>query len=167
LRYDRAMLDTLRTTIYRAITTDALDGFAPIRIQKDLARRLNVALGMPLCSKDDLSRRREAKQKLAELRRSGQATRIARKAAPVLVYYEKDRNVRELQRIEEALAAHGYEVQKLDVAGDEATLAFVCRAAKVDKDQLPIVFVADKPIGRFADLVAADASGELKKLVLG
>src|SRR5262245_53853540 len=161
------MLDTLRTTAYRAITTTALDGFTPIRIQKDLARRLNVALGMPLCSKDELARRRQAKERLADLRRSGEATRIARKAAPVLVYFEKDRNVRELQRIEEALAAHGYAVQKLDVSGDEATTAFVCRAAKVEKDQLPVVFVADKPIGRFTDLVAADASGELAKLVEG
>jgi hypothetical protein len=161
------MLDTLRTTLHQAITTTALDGFAPIRVQKDLARRLNVALGMPLCSKDELARRREAKQRLAGLRHSGQKTRIARAAAPVLVYFEKDRNVRELERICEILSAKKYAVQKLDVTGDEATLQFVCRVARVERDQLPVVFVADKPIGRFPDLVEKDTSGELARAVEG
>jgi glutaredoxin len=159
------MLDTLRTTLHRAITTPTLDGFAPIRVPKGLARRLNVALGTPLCSTEELVRRRAARAKLAELRRSGRPTRIERQAAPVLVYFEKDRNVRELQRIEETLAARGIPLQKLDVTNDEATIAFVCRAAKVEKDQLPVVFVADEPIGCFTDLVRADASGDLARLV--
>jgi hypothetical protein len=161
------MLDTLRTTLHRAITTTTLDRFTPIRLQKDLARRLNVALGMPLCSKEELLARREAKQKLERLKQSKQKTRLARKAAPILVYYEKDRNVRELARIEEALAAKNYPIQKLDVTGDEATLEFVCRTAKVEREQLPVVFVADTAIGRFTDVVRADASGDLARIVDG
>ena len=44
------------------------DAIAALRVQKDLARRLNVALGMPLCSKDDLAKRRAAEARLATLR---------------------------------------------------------------------------------------------------
>ena len=41
------------------------------------------------------------------------------------------------------------------------------RVAHCKRDELPIVFVADKPIGDFRALVDADVSGALHKAVYG
>src|SRR5271169_5427629 len=116
------LVDRLRDSLYRAITTPRGDAFAPIRIQKDLARRLNMTLGSPLCSRDEAAKRRESARRLHDLR-SGPGdttskTAAVREAAPVMVYFEKDRNVRELGRVEELLGAKGIAFTKLDVRGD-------------------------------------------------
>lgn len=167
------LVDSLRDSLYRVITTPRGDGFAPVRIQKDLARRLNMTLGSPLCSRQESEKRREAARRLAQLRRgdghAGGATANAapREAAPVMVYFEKDRNVRELGRVEELLAAKSIAFTRLDVRGDEATLDFVMREAKCKEDELPVVFVAGTAIGGYAALVAADVSGELARRVSG
>ena len=91
----------------------------------------------------------------------------AREAAPILVYFEKDRNVRQLTRVEELLGAKGYVWKRLDVAGDEATLDFVLREAGCERDDLPIVYVASRMIGTLDALVRADVSGELATAILG
>jgi hypothetical protein len=162
------MLDLVRDALYRAITSPNGDSLAPVRIPKDLARRLNVSLGRPLAPREELAKRASARARLEELRRGGAAqARTPVAAAPVLVYFEKDRNVRELGRIEELLAAKGYAYKRLDVAGDEATIEFVTNKAKCEADDLPIVFVADHPVGAFEALVRADVSGELARLVVG
>jgi hypothetical protein len=85
----------------------------------------------------------------------------------VLVYCESGRNTRELLRIEELLATKGYVWKRLDVSGDEATVDFVTRKAQVERDELPVVFVADEAVGPYPALVRADVSGELERLVLG
>jgi len=160
------MLTLVRSVLHRAITSPVGDSLAPVRIPKGLARRLNVALGSPLASPDDLARRAQARSRLAELRANGaSAERLGRVAAPVLVYFEKDRNVRELSRIEELLTAKGHEYKRLDVAGDDATIDFVKLQARCERDDLPVVFVADRAVGRYDDLVRADVSGELERLV--
>jgi len=167
------ILDFVRTTLHHAITTPAGDGFAPLRLQKGLARRLNITFGQPLCSKEQLSARRVAEERLAKLRAarvSGKVTEApsaTKVAAPVMVYFEKDRNARELVRVEELLKAKSIPYQLLDVGGDEATLKFVMHNAKCEEDDLPIVFVAGAPIGDFRELVAADVSGELAKAIYG
>jgi hypothetical protein len=154
------------SALHRAITSPHGDSLAAVRVPKGLARRLNVALGSPLASSEEIARRRSARARLAELRAArGPGERLARTAAPVLVYFEKDRNVRELTRIEELIASKGYAYKRLDVTGDEATLDFVKLAAKCEEDDLPIVFVADRAVGRYDDLVRADVSGELERLV--
>src|SRR5271156_3012510 len=105
------IVDALRDSLYRAITTPRGDAFAPVRIQKDLARRLNMTLGSPLCSREEAAKRREAARRLEQLRKGGADARsrsaAPREAAPVMVYFEKDRNARELGRVEELLAAKG------------------------------------------------------------
>lgn len=160
------MLAIFRSALHRAITSPTGDSLAPVRIPKDLARRLNVALGSPLASPEELAKRAQARARLAELRAKGaKGERLGRAAAPVLVYFEKDRNVRELTRIEELLAAKGHQFKRLDVAGDDATIDFVKLQAKCERDDLPVVFVADRAIGRYDDLVRADVSGELERLV--
>ena len=159
--------DLVRTTLHRAITTPRGDSLAVVRIPKDIARRMNYALGLPLCSKDELEKRRIAQAKLDDLRRSGRTSERAALEAPVVVYFEKDRNARELARIEELLVSKTIAFRKLDVSGDEATLAFVVREAKCKDDELPIVFVGAIAIGPYNDLVRADVSGELAKALRG
>jgi glutaredoxin len=178
----RPMLDQVREALYRAITSPRGDFLLPVRVQKDLARRLNLVLGSPLAPKDELQKRREALSRLASLRsargsgglpvaapgsngvaHTSGAAEAKAEQAPVMVYFEKDRNARELARLEETLAAKQITYKLLDVAGDEAALDFVMREAHCEQDDLPIVFVAGSAIGGFRKLVEADVSGELQK----
>jgi len=160
------MLTLVRTALHRVISTPRGDSLASVRVPKDLARRLNVALGSPLASSEELTKREQARTRLAKLRANGaKGERIHRDAAPVLVYFEKDRNVRELVRIEELLAAKSIAWKRLDVAGDDATIDFVMLQAKCERDDLPVVFVADRAVGGYEALVRSDVSGELARLV--
>ena len=161
------MLDPIRTGLHKIITTPVGDGFLPLRVPKVLARRVNMFFGSPLCSAEDLEKRRAAQKRLQALRAAGTVSAIQREPAPVVVYFEKDRNARMLSRIEEALSAKKIAFTKLDVAGDEATMQFITRTAKCEEDDLPIVFVASTPIGGYDALVAWDVSGELAKAVFG
>jgi hypothetical protein len=90
-----------------------------------------------------------------------------RAAAPVLMYFEKDRNQRLIERVRELLTAKQIPFQALDVSGDAATLSFVMREAQCEDDDLPIVFVAGKVVGGFNELVDWDVSGKLKTAVYG
>jgi glutaredoxin len=162
------MLDALRTSLHRALVTRQGDGVTPLRVAKDLARRLNVTLGEPLCSEEDLRTRRAAEEKLqvlAKTRAEGGAPRekIALPAAPVKVYAEKDRNQRELTRIRELLDAKGIVYEVLDVTGDEATIEFVTRTARCEQDELPVVFLGAMVLGGYEGLANADLSRALKR----
>jgi hypothetical protein len=161
------MLDRVRDALYRAMSSPADDdSFSPLRVPKDLARRLNATLGRPLAPLDELVKRAQARERLADLRTGrGARTTPATETAPILVYFEKDRNVRELTRIEELLGARAFPWRRLDVSGDEPTIDFVLRQAKCERDDLPIVFVADRVIGPYDALVRADVSGELARFV--
>lgn len=163
------MLDIVRTRLHKVITTKTGDRFLPVRLPKDIARRVNVALGEPLCDKTEIERRRAARAKLHELRTKGPSTSAPekREAAPVMIYFEKDRNARALGRIQETLDAKSIAYTLLDVAGDETTKDFVMREAKVKEDELPVVFVAGTPIGGYNDLTEWDVSGRLTKAVFG
>ena len=85
----------------------------------------------------------------------------------MVVYFEKDRNQRLIERVRELLTAKQIPFQALDVSGDAATIAFVMREAKCEDDDLPIVFVAGTPVGGFNELVDWDVSGKLKTAVFG
>jgi hypothetical protein len=175
------MLAPLRAALHRAITSPRGDSFAALRVPKDLARRLNATLGRPLAPSEELANRARARARLAELRAQGGAARSQRadpnengggtgaraavEPAPVLVYCERDRNARQLARIEELLASKGYSWKRLDVAGDPATIEFVKQRAACETDDLPIVFVADHVVGGYEALVRADLSGDLERLV--
>jgi len=157
-----AGFDTLRSSLHRAITTPVGDGLLVLRVSKDLLRRVNVTFGKPLGSKEELEKRRAARERLSTLRASGQTSTLAREQAPVVVYFEKDRNVRELLRVEEFLTSKSITFRKLDVSGDEATRAFVMREARCKEDDLPVVFVGATAFGGYREIVAADVEGTLK-----
>jgi len=160
---------SLRSALHRAITTPFGDNLAPIRIPKDLLRRVNVTLGQPLCSQEELSRRQAARERLVQLRsaKDGGRTAAAREQAPVMVYFEKDRNARLLGRIEELLSSASITFTKLDVTGDAATKDFVVREARCKEDELPVVFVAGTAVGGYNELADYNVSGQLKKAVFG
>ena len=165
------MLDRVRASLHRLITTPTGDSFLPVRLPKDLARRVNATLGDPLCSAEELRRRRSASERLADLRATTTTDTsnadTPRVTAPVMVYFEKDRNVRLLGRIREALTARAIAFTEVDVSGDETAKAYAMREAKCKEDELPIVFVATTAIGGYNDLVAADVSGKLDALLYG
>jgi hypothetical protein len=166
------MLDVLRTTLHRALVTPRGNSLAPLRVTKDLARRLNVTFGQPICSADDLETRRRARKQLEELGRAprrpgagvgGKAPLSSVLLAPVKVYFEGDRNVRELTRIRELLDSRAIVYELLDVAGDEPTIVFVTREAKCEQDDLPVVFLGPAAIGGYNELVSADLPGALTR----
>lgn len=160
------MLDRLKSTLHRAITTKRGDSLLPIRVGKDIARRVNYTFGEVLGSAETLEKRRIARERLTDLRANhseAKATPKERVQAPVTIYHEGVRNARILARVEELLAAKSIKVIKLDVENDEATLTFVMHTANCKSDDLPIVFVGDKCVGGYDALVQADVSGELEK----
>jgi hypothetical protein len=163
------MIDLVRSSLHRAITSPLGDRFFPVRVPKDLARRMNVMLGEPLCSQAEIERRRSGRAKLEELKRGGShaPARPVTVQAPVMVYFEKERNARMLGRIQEALDAKSIRYTLLDVSGDEVTKDFVMREARVKEDELPVVFVASTPVGGYNELVDWDVSGRLAKALAG
>ena len=84
-----------------------------------------------------------------------------------MVYFEKDRNQRLIERVRELLTSKKIPFQALDVSGDAATIAFIVREAHCEDDDLPIVFVAGTAIGGFNELVDWDVSGRLTTAVFG
>ncbi len=171
-------LDIVRTSLHKALTTPVGDRFLPLRLPKDLARRVNAMIGEPICSQQELDRRRAGRAKLEELKKNGGKSVTSTSTveprntppamqAPLMVYFEKDRNARMLGRIQEMLDAKQIRYTMLDVAGDNVTKDFVMREAKVKDDDLPIVFVAGQPIGSYNDLVDWDVSGRLAKALAG
>jgi hypothetical protein len=162
------MASRIRDALYRAITGPRGDAIGALRVSKGLARQVNASLGFPLATRDEIAARVAARAELEELRTSGaKPTRSAAPPAPVFVYFEAGRNVRELNRIEELLGAKGIPWTRLDVRDDEATLEFVTRKAGCEPDDLPVVFVAEHAVGRYPDVVRADVAGDLERLVFG
>ena len=165
------MLDLVRTSIHRVLTTPVGDKFLPVRLPKDMARRVNALFGDPICSQAELERRRAGRATLEELAKNGGKPAVAapveKVQAPVIVYFEKDRNARMLGRIKEVLDAKNVKYTLLDVAGDDTARGFVMREAKVKDDDLPIVFVATTPVGGYNELVDWDVSGKLAKALAG
>jgi glutaredoxin len=161
------MLDLLRTTVHQVIESPRGDAVTALRLPKMLARRFNQFLGSPICSAAELAKRRAAVAKLAALRGKAQEQKAQREPAPVVVYFEKDRNQRLIERVKELLDARSIAYRMLDVAGDEPTMAFIMREAKCEEDDLPIVYIGGTPIGGYNDLVEADVSGALRTAVFG
>lgn len=167
------MLDRVRTSLHAVITSSKGDGFVGLRVPRDLARRMNMVFGEPLCSEAEMVRRRNARAKLESLRNgrapadSTPSTTVAsdRQAAPVMIYFEKDRGARFLGRIREMLDAKSIAYTLLDITGDAVTKDFVMREAKCKEDEFPVVFVGGAAVGGYNELVEWDVSGRLMKAI--
>jgi hypothetical protein len=127
-----------------------------------LRAKLEDVLGEKLAS-SVVPLRREA----AAPRPSATPSKKQREPAPVVMYFERDRNQRLIDRVRELLSSERIPFQALDVSGDAATIAFVTREAGCEDDDLPIVFVAGAPVGGFNELVDWNVSGRLKTAVFG
>jgi glutaredoxin len=160
-------MDIVRTSLGRLLESRRGDSFGPVRVSRDLARRLNRTFGEPICTAAELEKRRAAATRLEALRNQGSKSTKVKVQAPVMVYFEKDRNARELSRICELLQSKGLAFDQLDVSGDEATAAFVAREAHVKSEDLPVVFVAGDVVGTYTALVAFDVAGKLDKALFG
>lgn len=161
------MLERLKASLHQAITTGRGDGVGPLRVSKDLARRLNVTLGSPLDSAEGLEARRAARARLTALRAAPAETEHAPSAAPITIYAERGKNERLLARAEDLLKAKGYAYRVLDVTDDEATMTFVTHKASCQPEDLPMVFVGPDLVGDYAALDAADVDGSLARAVGG
>jgi glutaredoxin len=166
------VLDRVRTSLHRVITTPAGDRFFPVRVPKDLARRFNALLGDPLCSSEELERRRAGHAKLDALKRRGGRPATAPAdapavQAPLMIYFAGERNARKLGPFKELLDAKRITYTLLDVADDQATREFVLREAKCKDEELPVVFVGGAAVGGYDALVEWEASGKLAKALAG
>lgn len=151
------MLEMIRGLAYRALETKRGDSFLPIRINKRIIRRVHRMIGSPLAPRD-LQERPEAQPA---------SPAPAREPAPVMVYAEGDRNIRERLKIEDILKARNINYRLFDVSGDLSTKNFVIQAAKCEEDDLPVVFVAGEVVGTYNELVQHDVSGQLTRAVFG
>lgn len=173
-------LDDLRAKAYEMLRTKAGEKFLPVRLARGVLVFVNDMAGRPLAPKDELDERRDYERRRVE-KIAAHATRMAaeraaeaaedkaaaaakRQAAPVVVYVD-DNSTRELKRISDVLRGRDIPFTQADVQSDDATRSWVYTTAKVN--ELPLVFVAGQPIGGFNELVQADATGELVKLVFG
>ena len=147
------MFAPIRTLLYRAMTTKRGDGIALFRINKQIARGVHDLFGAPF----------------APVSTEAQTRRVetSSEPAPVMVYMEKDRNVRERIKIEDTLRARNINYRLLDVSEDAATKSFVVQAAQCEEDDLPVVFVGGAVVGCYNELVQWDVSGQLARAVFG
>lgn len=147
------MLETARDLLHRVLYSDFGDSFLLIRLEKRILRSVNEMLGRPLAP------------------RAGDTPAapppVAREPAPVMVYFERDRNVRELTRVQDTLRARNISYKLLDVSGDPSTKSFVVQTAQCEEDDLPVVFVAGTVVGCYNELVQWDVSGRLTRDVFG
>ena len=162
-----AMFDAVRSLLHRAIVTPRGDSIRAVRVPKEIVRGLNDYLGGPLCSADEIQRRRAAEKRLEELRRGPRKVTKKREAAPVMVYFEKDQHHRQLLKVTEILAARKIAYTRLDITGDAATLEFVLRESRRQKDDLPLVFIGGTAVGGARELGELDGKGGLVKAVFG
>lgn len=160
------LLDKLRTRGWQAIADS--DGRLAAA-----ARKVNDTLGRPLAPEDELADRRAFEQGYGSGNGNGAAAKAApapaatrtAEAAPVVVYYFKDKQWRDAGKLTEVLDANGIPYKLFNLEGDEATQAAVRRDAKGRGG--PLCFIAGTCVGGRAELVNLAGSGELKKLVFG
>lgn len=154
----RDSLDRVRVAGWRAIA----GGAGPLA---STARKVNEALGRPLAPADELADRRQFAAGYAEGAPAGDGGRSAPTAAPVFVYYFKDKQWRDAAKLTEVLEANGVPYQLVNLDGDEATQAAVRRDAKGRGG--PLCFIAGDCVGGRAELVNLAQGGELARRVFG
>lgn len=115
------------------------------RLQR-LARRVHDALGAPLD------------------RHPTTAPAVAPRPPalpPVFLFVDGARGREIVPRIEALCQRHGITAQLRDIGDDEAMREFVLREARIDRDDLPTLFVASTHLGGHVELLARDAAGTL------
>jgi glutaredoxin-related protein len=153
-------LDRLRDAGYRVLTR----GDNPLT---SAARRVNDVLGRPLAPADELADRRAFERGYGDGAPAAapSAAPAPKQAAPVIVYYFKDKQGRDVPKLTEVLDSAGVPYQVVNLDGDEATQAAVRRDAKGRGG--PLCFIAGECVGGRVELVNLAQTGELKRRVFG
>ncbi len=157
------LLDRLRDRGWRAIAQG--DGSLAAA-----ARRVNDTLGRPLASSDELADREAfaggyGAAAVAATPKAAAARPATTEAAPVIVYYFKDKQWRDVTRLTDVLDANSVPYKVMNLDGDEATQAAVRRDAKGRGG--PLCFIAGECIGGRAEVINLAGSGDLKRRVYG
>ena len=155
------LLDKLRDRGWRAIAQG--DGAIA-----SAARRMNDTLGRPLASSEELADREAfaSGYGASPAATPAAAAPVATKeAAPVIVYYFKEKQWRDAGKLTEVLEANAIPYKVVNLDGDEATQAAVRRDARGRGG--PLCFIAGECVGGRTELVNLAGSGELKRRVFG
>jgi glutaredoxin len=148
--------DKVRIFLGDALASHTGNQYKPVRILREALGTANDLVGRPLCSADELRRRRGEP--------TDTAAGAAREAAPVMVYFDgKDHRTK--KKIEELLKAKNVPYSVLDVTDDEATRSWAVTQAKLD--EFPLVFIAGESVGGLHELTQLDVNGGLTRRVFG
>jgi glutaredoxin len=152
------LTDLVRARLHDVLTADAGNRLAPVRAARSVLGTLNDLAGRPVCSEEELARRRTASVPLVA------KPPARREVAPVVIYFD-GKDHRTLRKVEELLKGRDIPYRVLDVADDESTRSYASTQAK--SEEFPLVFVAGDAIGGLHALQQCDVNGLLVKKVFG
>jgi glutaredoxin-related protein len=171
------MMDEIRAKAYEALRSRAGNQLPPVRIARGMLSFMNDMVGRPLAPVDELRERREYEERRrvriaqaqlaaanAEEALNAAGAARGRDAAPVIVYVDAQSH-RDAKRIADVFRGRDIPFTELSVVEDGATRSWVETTARTR--ELPVVFVAGKPVGGYDALVQLDVQGELERLVWG
>jgi glutaredoxin len=155
----QGLSDRVRTGLFQLLESERRDGAKPVRLARQALGTANDLIGRPLCSPEELARRRARRAA-----QSPAASEAARAPAPVMLYFDgKDHRTK--KKMEELLTAREVPFQVLDVTDDEATRSWATSTAK--QVEFPLLFIAGEPVGGLHELTQLDVNGGLKRRVFG
>jgi glutaredoxin-related protein len=176
-------MDLLRARAYEALRSRWGNQLPPVRIARGVLSFVNDMVGRPLAPEDEIQERRAyeerrrariAQQRLAAAQAAEAAAappvaaaepaRSRSDAAPVIVYVDAQSH-RDAKRIADVFRGRDIPFTELSVVEDVATRSWVESTARTR--ELPVVFVAGKPVGGYDALVQLDVKGELVRMVWG
>jgi glutaredoxin-related protein len=170
-------LDGLRAKAYEALRSRHGNQLLPVRLSRGVLSFVNDMVGRPLAPEDELAERRAYEERrrarIAQAQiaaapvvdtAAAEATRRANDAAPVIVYVDGQSH-RDAKRIADVFKGRDIPFTELSVVEDVATRSWVETTARTR--ELPVVFVAGKPVGGYDAVVQLDVKGELERMVWG
>jgi glutaredoxin-related protein len=169
-------IDQLRAKAYEALRSRWGNQLPPVRITRGVLSFVNDMVGRPLAPELELQERRTYEQRrregIEQQRLAAAAPAAApapvdprvRDAAPVIIYVDAQSH-RDAKRIAEVFRGRDIPFTELSVVEDVATRSWVETTARTR--ELPVVFVAGKPVGGYDALVQLDVKGELERMVWG
>ena len=164
-------LDGLRAKAYEALRSRRGNQLPPVRLARGVLSFVNDMVGRPLAPEDELAERRAYEERRRERIAKAQLDAVPvvldparRDAAPVIVYVDAQSH-RDAKRIADVFRGRDIPFTELSVVEDGATRSWVETTARTR--DLPVVFVAGKPVGGYDALVQLDVKGELERMVWG
>ncbi len=157
------MLKSLRARAHRALRSSIGDKLPPVRWTKDLLLFVNEMVGSPLSSGEEFAGRTEIERQRVQstVHRIEVEVSPAERVPPVVIYTD-GKCEHELGRIASVLRTRAIPYQALDVGEDRAAKRWLM--ARVPRQELPLVFIAGRPVGGYHELVRLSVSGQLSRM---